>query len=57
LVRALDPLGNSVDPQSARQLDDRFHDRGILRPARDPVDERLIDLEDVYGESTKVYER
>ena len=57
LVGSLDALGDRLQVQDAGQLDHGGGQRRRLAAFGDPVDERLVDLEDVDGEAPDVVER
>ena len=50
-------LGHDLEPQGARQADDRTDDRGVVGVDADAVDEGAVDLEDVDREPLEVRQR
>ena len=51
------PSATTSSPSVPRELDDHAHERALLAPARDAVDERLGDLQHVERERAQVAER
>ena len=57
LLGSLDALGDDLEVEGAAELDDRPGQHGPVAALADPVDERLVDLEDVDREPLEVAER
>ena len=58
LLGLLDALGDGLQAQRLRHLDDRTDERRVLGiEGGDPVHERLVDLQDVDREPLQVAER
>lgn len=53
----LDALADDGQAEGAAHLDDRPHDRNILRVAAQAIDERAIDLHRAQGESPQIAKR
>src|SRR5579885_1247899 len=50
LLLRLDTLGDRREVERVAELDDRRHDRLVLRPGVELAHERAVDLDDVDGE-------
>src|SRR5829696_2445614 len=57
LLGLLDALGHGVELEGVAELHDGVGQGGVLPTPADPVDERLVDLEDVDREAAQVAER
>ena len=56
-VRALDALGDDLEPEAAREVDRGAHDQQVVDVADDAGDERAVDLDLVERQPLEVGER
>src|SRR6187200_2351262 len=57
LLGCLDALGDALDAERVREVDDAAHDRGVVGVDAETGDEGAVHLEQVDGEALEVQQR